>query len=183
MAALEAETVPSLPPSVVLPNELNNRQKLFVTYYIETRNGTKSAKLAGYEGDDNSLKVTASRLLTNANVQSALDSYFQSRILSANGVLSELSSMAFAPLADMEARQGENGQLIPAVLRPADKIKSLELVGKFHRLFADRTESELTLTDADADRIGQSVVNSLLEAAQRRRQQQQAQQLQAAPEQ
>lgn len=126
--------------TIELPDDLNNRQKLFVIHYLETRNGTQSAKLAGYEGSDDVLAVTASRLLNHAKVKEALESYFKSRILSANGVLSELSDIAFAPLSDMEAKVTENG-IIPPILRPADKIKSLELVGKFHGLFMERSES------------------------------------------
>lgn len=155
------EIVPSLPPSVILPEELNNRQKLFVIYYLETRNGTRSAKLAGYEGSDDVLAVTASRLLNHDKVRFALESYFQARILSANGVLSELSDIAFAPLSDMEAKEGENG-LIPPVLKPSDKIKSLELLGKFHRLFADKVETEVSLSDQDVDRLTESFIQACL---------------------
>src|SRR5688572_2040782 len=51
---------------------LTERQKRFVRAYRETGNATESARRAGYNGNDATLRVTASRLLANANVSSAL---------------------------------------------------------------------------------------------------------------
>lgn len=171
MAALECEIVPIPPaPTVVLSDDLTNKQKAFVCHYLEIRNGVKAARLAGYEGDENTLKVSASRLLTKDNVKAAIDSYFQSRILSANGVLAELSDIAFSPWRDhVEVKTDDQGNIIDAKLNLRDKNKALELVGKFHKLFVDKVETETSLSDTDVQRIGESLMSSLLEAAQRRR--------------
>jgi phage terminase small subunit len=48
-------------------------QAFIEQYFICHFNGTKAAKAAGYEGDDATLAVTASRLLRNAKVRTAID--------------------------------------------------------------------------------------------------------------
>lgn len=50
-----------------------------------------------------------------------------------------------------------------------DPQSALEKLGRFHALFTDRQQSELTLAPADIDRLGESLVSGLLEAAERRR--------------
>jgi phage terminase small subunit len=59
----------------VTDKPLTEKQRAFVAAYVgEAKgNGTHAARLAGYEGDDKTLAVTASRLLGNAKVAAALD--------------------------------------------------------------------------------------------------------------
>ena len=47
---------------------LTARQRAFAIAYAEIRNGLQAVRKAGYKGTDGSLRVTASRLLTNANI-------------------------------------------------------------------------------------------------------------------
>lgn len=56
-------------------DDLTEKQRRFVDAYMgEAKgNGTLAARVAGYEGDDNTLAVTASRLLRNPKVRSALN--------------------------------------------------------------------------------------------------------------
>lgn len=49
-----------------MARELTTKQRRFVEAYAG--NGVEAARIAGYAGSDNVLRVTASRLLTNANV-------------------------------------------------------------------------------------------------------------------
>lgn len=48
---------------------MNEQQKRFADYYIETGNATESYKRAGYKAKGNVAEVNASRLLRNAKVQ------------------------------------------------------------------------------------------------------------------
>jgi len=58
-----------------MPKALTAKQEAFVNAYILTQgNGVQAAKLAGYKGDDRSLAATASRTLTVASVQKAVES-------------------------------------------------------------------------------------------------------------
>ena len=80
----------------------NSRHDRFCREYIKDLNGTRAAIAAGYA--KKSAKVTASRLLTNANVQALLAKLAKQHAdkldLSAEKVLSELSSMGFCNMLD-----------------------------------------------------------------------------------
>lgn len=170
MSALEPQIVSS--PSFLPPanSDLTTRQNLFVHYYLETKKGNEAARLAGYSGDDASLRAIASENLTKPNIREAIETAYKQRHLSADGVLAELSDIASAPWKDfVEVKYGENGEILPAVLKLSDKIKAAELLGKFHRLFADKTDVEVNLSDQDVSRIGEQLLASMMEAASRKR--------------
>lgn len=170
MAAIEVEIISSpgfLPPT---NSELTTKQHLFVQYYLETRNATKSAELAGYQGNAITLGAVGKENLQKPLIREAIETAYKSRHLSADGVLAELSDIASAPWKDfVEVKYGDNGEVLPAVVKLTDKIKAAELIGKFHKLFADKAESEVSLSDQDVTRIGDQLVSSLMEAASRRR--------------
>jgi len=81
---------------------VNKRQQAFVEEYMVDFNGTKAAIRAGYSKA--SARVTASRLLTNANVQHRLDDLkrAQSRKLtrSRDEAIKALESIAFQNIKD-----------------------------------------------------------------------------------
>lgn len=107
------------------------KQKKFVANYILLAgNGTQAVQASGYKQTYGSLRVTACRLLTKPNVMSEIESHVQKAKLDANQVIEELSGIA-------------------QVQTPIDgnqRLKALELLGKFHKLFVDRTET-VTSTD------------------------------------
>ena len=76
----------------------NSRHERFCREYLTDLNGTRAAIAAGYA--KKSAKVTASQLLTNPNVQALLAKLMKKHAdkldLSAEKVLSELSSMGFS---------------------------------------------------------------------------------------
>ena len=80
----------------------NSRHERFCREYIKDLNGTRAAIVAGYA--KNSAKVTASRLLTNPNVQALLAKLMKKHAdkldLDAEKVLSELSSVGFSNMLD-----------------------------------------------------------------------------------
>ncbi len=80
----------------------NPRHEIFAREYVKDLNGKRAAIAAGYA--KNSAKVTASRLLTNANVQALLAKLTKKHAdkldLSTEKVLSELSSMGFSNMLD-----------------------------------------------------------------------------------
>lgn len=124
---------------------LTPKQQLFVESYIGVANGngTEAARLAGYKGTSDSLKVTASRLLTNANVASLVDRRLATakRCMSADEVLEHLTDVAEAPWRDFcDVQLGEDGETLSVRMRLTDKLKALELLGKRHKLFIDRVE-------------------------------------------
>lgn len=81
------------------------------------------------------------------------------KIISANEVLEELSVIAETDWREfVEIRRDKDGEVIDANLKLGDKLKALELAGKFHKLWADRlvlsSEETDSLSDTSASKYG-----------------------------
>lgn len=157
--------------------KLTLRQRKFCHAYVgETNgNGVESARLAGYQGNDLTLRVTAARLLTKANIQGFLaelrgdaEKAARGKILSATEVLVGLTRIAEADVADLfpenewmqEAKRRGVSRLIKSINFDKDTgtLTKLELhnahgahvdLGKYHKLFVDKLEI-VTSEDLDA---------------------------------
>ena len=107
---------------------MTRRQELFVKEYLIDLNATQAAIRAGYS------KKTANRigarLLSNVVIQQAIQEAMRKREqntgITAERVLKEIATIAFASVDDK--------------LSYRDKIKALELLGKHQALFVDRVE-------------------------------------------
>lgn len=141
---------------------LTPKQKSFVKYYVQTGNGLQSAKSAGYEGNDDTLKVQASRMLTSANVQKAIARLFDP-IADTEEILGRLTRYSRSDITDVLTDSGsfdiktakENGtsDLIKSVKfdKETGNVTSLEIhdaheatkdLARIQGLFVDRTYSE-----------------------------------------
>ena len=87
--------------SIIDPTELSPQMFQFVNYYMILMNGTEAARLAGYQGDDATLAVTASRLLSHANVAREIDRRLTQHAMSANEVLARYTAIARGDIADV----------------------------------------------------------------------------------
>lgn len=144
---------------------LSPKQKIFVREYLVDRNASRAAVAAGYS--PKSAKVTGCRLLTNANVQAAIDDKTQKRMekldISADYVLQTIAETV------ERCRQG-----VPVLTKDGEEIgewqfdsfavlKGCELLGKHQKLFTDKLEHSGrlehvdcgTLSDKDLDTIEQ----------------------------
>jgi phage terminase small subunit len=103
-------------------DELSVKEQLFVNAYLGEAlgNGTKSARIAGYQGDDSTLAVQAVKLLRKAKITGAIQSELDKRKVTSENVLAELASIAFNKFE-----------------KASDRNKSLELLGKYLKLFSD----------------------------------------------
>ncbi len=140
-AIVEAELVSSpmlVPRTQDLP-PLTLKQQSFVTHYLNPanyRNGTKAARLAGYEGDDNTLGAVASENLRKPAIQAHLQHALKQRHISSDEVIAELSDIAIAPWKDfVQVKYGPNNSILDVQLKLSEKIKALELAGKYHQLW------------------------------------------------
>lgn len=88
---------------------LNPRERRFMDAYLggARGNATKAARLAGYAGSTDVLKVQGSRLLTKANVRAAIDRRLardaRPTVLAADErdiLLSEIARSAAVPIAE-----------------------------------------------------------------------------------
>lgn len=106
--------------------KLTPKQQLFVEAYlgVASGNATEAARLAGYAGNDNTLKSVGAENLTKPDIAAAVGAKLEvvKGCLDADAVLTRIST-----LADDADRDG-------------DKLKALELLGKYHKLFVERVE-------------------------------------------
>lgn len=127
---------------------MTTKQRLFVEAYLADPNATQAAIKAGY-----SQKTAASqgeRLLRNVEIRAAVEKRVAEAAMSADEVLQELADIARADWREfLEIRRDKDGDVIDATFRLTDKLKALELVGKHHKLFTDKTE----LTGKDGNPI------------------------------
>lgn len=136
--------------------ELAERRKLFVDFYLgDARgNGTKAAKMAGYEFP----AEEAYRLLRNAQVRARIDERLATVAMSANEILAELSDIGRSGWKDfVEVLEwGADGKPLRVRMDLGSKVKSLELLGKYHALFTENIQVgggikiEITGVDTDA---------------------------------
>jgi hypothetical protein len=112
--------------------KLTAKQQLFCEFYIGAASGnaTESARLAGYRGSDETLRAIGSQNLTKLNISDACRERVNDVALSANKVLSELSEIA---LDKSEATR--------------DRITALQLLGKYHKLFSERVDLNVQVSD------------------------------------
>ena len=199
MSVTESEVgVPVYSPIAAFENDLSLRTNRFIDHWLKKGNGTEAARIAGFPGGDNALASAASRLLRNPKVAAEIKRRLGKHIASADEVLERLTAYARSDLTDVldsagnfdlkAAKQkrilkklkgktryetGPDGNSIPVTefeYEIHDPLAALEKMGKFHKLFTDKTESEVNLSDQDVNRIGESLMSSLMEAAERRRQ-------------
>jgi phage terminase small subunit len=129
---------------------LNERQRLFVKYYIGTLNATESAKRAGYS--PRTAGEIGYELLKKPQIAEAVakgvDKKMSKADISAERILDELASIAFLTPEQLDALKSIKG---------GEKMRALELLGKYHTLFTDRIEQSgevtinVSLEDDDED--------------------------------
>lgn len=74
------------------------QQERFIEEYIKCRKGAEAARRAGYA--ERSAKVTASRLLTNANVLAEIEAHTKDNAAGINEAISRLSDIARVTMED-----------------------------------------------------------------------------------
>jgi hypothetical protein len=162
-----------------------------------TGNGTRSAQFAGYKGNDTALAIAARQLLRLPKIQAEIRRRLGIAVASPGEVLETLTKHARADLTDLLDSKGnlvfskakskrilkklktkttrritKDGEEIEDITHEYeihDPQAALRDLGKFHKLFTDRVESETQLSDSDIDRIGQQLLSTMLEAASRKR--------------
>ena len=125
------------------PHDLTLKQQLFAESYVGPARGnaTEAARLAGYTGNDVTLNTTAHRTLRNAQVASYVQSRVAAAVATADEVLAELTAVAFAPWeSSIKVRYSKTGEIVDAQIVLADKVRALELIGKYHGLFREKVD-------------------------------------------
>lgn len=129
--------------------KLTTKQKLFVEYYLANPNATQAAIKAGYS--EKTAKSQGQRLLTNVDIANRVSQRVETAVMSADEVLLELSNIAKSAWEHHFEYQTLDGEIVRINVKLADKIKTLDLLGKYHKLFTEK--QEITGKDGEPQEI------------------------------
>ncbi len=131
--------------------ELNERQKRFVDYYIQTGNATEAAKKAGYA--EASAYVHGAKLLRNAKIRAALkgriDKADDKRFADTEEIISYLTAVMRGEPTDELLINVGRGKGYTTVekhqvkVSSKDRLKAAEMLAKIHGMFITRQELEV----------------------------------------
>jgi phage terminase small subunit len=144
-------------------SKLNDKQKAFADYYIESLNATESYKKAYGVENQSTAESNGSRLLRNAKVRKYIDdtmaSKDESRIASQDEVLQILTDIARGITEEEVVSFTPLGGELRTTKKPSikDRMKASELLGKRYRLFTDKAELEITEPITIIDDIGDDI--------------------------
>ncbi|MGX0740200.1 phage terminase small subunit [Staphylococcus capitis] len=142
-------------------DKLTPKQERFVNEYIRTLNVTQSAITAGYS--PKTAHVSGCRLLKkkhiNDYIQEQKKKVIDESVLSANELLHLLTNSAVGDETETKevvVKRGEykenpqNGkvhlvynehvELIEVPIKPSDRLRARDMLGKYHKLFTDKKE-------------------------------------------
>ena len=142
--------------------KLNEKQKAFCDFYIESLNATESYKMA-YNCSYNTARTNGARLLTNANIKKYIDETMsakdESRIASQDEILQILTDIARGITEEEVVQFSQLGEELRTTRKPTikDRMKASELLGKRYRLFVDKAELEITEPITIIDDIGDDI--------------------------
>lgn len=116
-------------------NELTEKQKRFIDYYIETANATESAKKAGYSAK--TAKNIGAENLTKLNyfIQEKLKEKESQRIASQDEVLEYLTKVM----------RGEEKDQFGLDASLQDRTKCAELLGKRYGTFKEKVDANVSI--------------------------------------
>ena len=144
-------------------SKLNEKQKAFADYYIESLNATESYKKAYGVENQSTAESNGSRLLRNTKVRKYIDdtmaSKDESRIASQDEVLQILTDIARGITEEEVVSFTPLGGELRTTKKPSikDRMKASELLGKRYRLFIDKAELEITEPITIIDDIGDDI--------------------------
>ena len=130
-------------------SKLNEKQKAFADFYIESLNATESYKKA-YECSYNTARTNGARLLTNANIKKYIDEIMslkdESRIASQDEILQILTDIARGITEEEVVQFSQLGEELRTTRKPTikDRMKASELLGKRYKLFTDKVEANIS---------------------------------------
>lgn len=129
-------------------SKLNEKQKAFADYYIESLNATESYAKA-YECSYNTARTNGARLLAKANIKKYIDEVMsakdESRIASQDEILQILTDIARGITEEEVVQFSQLGEELRTTRKPTikDRMKASELLGKRYRMWVDKVEADV----------------------------------------
>ena len=142
-------------------SKLNDRQRAFADFYIESLNAFESAIKAGYS--EKYAKSRCYELLENVGIKNYIEEKMKEieseRIAKAEEVLAFLSSsLRGEVLEEVISTETIDGMIKPVILKKQlsakDRIKAAELLGKRYALFTEKVDLEGNVGVTIIDDIG-----------------------------
>lgn len=132
--------------------ELNERQALFVDFYIQTCNATESAKKAGYS--ERSAMALGCELLKNPKIRKAIDTRLaqleSERIAKDKEILEYITAVMRGETEEevvMNVGTGKGftrAEKVMAKVSAKERLKAAEMLAKVKGMFITRQEVELS---------------------------------------
>ena len=130
-------------------SKLNEKQKAFADYYIESLNATESYKRAYEVENQRTAESAGSRMLSNVEVKKYIDEVMsakdESRIASQDEILQILTDIARGITEEEVVQFSQLGEELRTTRKPTikDRIKAAELLGKRYRMWIDKVEANV----------------------------------------
>lgn len=119
---------------------LTTKQELFIAAYLGEAKGnaTEAARRAGYKHPDSA----ATDNMANPRIRERITDHVEAKFASADEVLSELTDVGMSEWRDHITlkRDPKTGDIVDVRMDLHSKVKSLELLGKYHQLFIEKKE-------------------------------------------
>lgn len=113
---------------MILDNGLTEKQEMFCRHYVATNNGKISAEKAGYSKGSSS--VQASRMMTEPKIQKRISELRSETIASLNKDSEQIVQWLY------DIATPANGE------PTGNRMKALELLGKYHGIFVEKKQIE-----------------------------------------
>jgi len=127
---------------------LTTKQDLFVSAYLGDAHGnaTEAARMAGYKNPGQQ----GHALLKKHEISARVSKHVKQAGASADEVLNELADVAMAPwteFVEVLSSDRETGRPIKVKMDLTNKVKALELLGKYHALFVEKQQIDVNIRE------------------------------------
>lgn len=126
---------------------LTTKQEAFVAAYLGAAHGnaTEAARMAGYKAPNKQ----GPRLLVNVGIASRVAQHVSKQIATADDVLRELADVAFADWREFVTvrTNPRSGLPVDVKMDLTNKVKALELLGKYHSLFVEKQQIDVNIRE------------------------------------
>jgi phage terminase small subunit len=144
---------------------LTTKQQEFIAAYLGEAHGnaTEAARMAGYAHPGQE----GHRLLKNAEIAARVKAVVDEHGMTAQEVLHELATLAKADWKDFVRVTGraKDGEATAVQSDISSKVKALELLGKYHQLFNDRIDLNVTVREHRVIGIPQNEIEAIFRPA------------------
>lgn len=122
-----------------MKQELTDKQQAFINAYVQCWNATESARIAGYQGNNNTLGVVGHENLSKPKVFAAIEQRMRDNAMAADEVISRLSDQARADMGDFLSVRHNYANL------DLERAKELGLLRHIKKFKVTKTGTEVEL--------------------------------------